>query len=116
MGESIENWNELITSQFFPGLEQKVTPKEFADSFVERLKSAGYKPIVHFFKATPTQVIFEYRIEQPKNQAQDEIVMLTYDNKGLYMLHYVVKKADMGQDNRKKWVNNLEKSSIKQTS
>lgn len=113
-GEDIEHWNELITSQFFPELHNNITPKQFADLFVEKLKDQGYKPIVTFFEDTPDQVIYEYRIEQPENQMQDEMQMITVDNKGLYILHYVIKKADMGQKNREKWFHNLKNSMIKQ--
>lgn len=111
--ENINQWNELITSQFFPDLQNKITPKKFADLFVQNLKDQGYKPIVSFLKDTKNQVIFEYRIEQPENQIQDELQMVTSNNKGLYVLHYVIKKFDMGQKNRDKWVQNLANSTIK---
>jgi hypothetical protein len=113
MGEDIEHWNELITSQFFPGLQKKVTPKQFADLFAQRLKNLGYNPIITFLENSPDQVIVEFRIEQPKNQAQDELQMITVDNQGLYLLHYVIKKADMGQKNRAEWFQNLKSSTIK---
>lgn len=113
MNEDIENWNELITSQFFPDLQEKVTPKQFAELFGQRLKESGYKPIITFLKDSPDQVIVELRIAEPKNQAQDEMQMITADNKGIYMLHYVVKQADMGAENRKKWFENLKNSTIK---
>lgn len=112
-GEDIENWNELITSQFFPGLQKKVTPKQFAEFYVQQLKDTGYKSIVTFHEDTPEQVIFEYRIEAPENQKQDEMQMITADDKGMYILHYVIKKADMGQKNRDKWIKNLKESTIK---
>lgn len=112
-GEDIEHWNELITSQFFPGLQEKVTPRQFADLFAQQLKNSGYNPIVTLLKDTPDQVIAEFRIEQPKNQAQDELQMITSDKNGIYLLHYAVKKSDMGQKNREKWVQNLKNSTIK---
>lgn len=112
-GEDINHWNELITSQFFPGLQEKVTPKQFAELFLQKLTDSGYKPIVSFLKDTKDQVIFEFRIEQPINQAQDELQMITKDNQGLYVLHYAIKKANMGQQNREKWLENLKNSSIK---
>lgn len=112
-GENINHWNELITSQFFPGLQTKLTPKQFAETFLQNLKSLGYKPIITFFPATNNTVLFEFRIEQPQNQIQDELQMITMDNQGLYVLHYVIKKADMGKSERKKWLQNLGNSFIK---
>ena len=32
---------------------------------------------------------------------------------GFYLLHYVVKQADMGKETRDKWIKNLESSSIR---
>jgi hypothetical protein len=112
-GESINNWNELITSQFFPGLQEKVTPKQFAERILENLKSSGYNPIVTFHEDTSNQVIFEFRIDKPANQIQDELQMVTKDKNGLYVLHYVIKKSDMGKTDREKWVKNLKNSTIK---
>ena len=112
-GDDINHWNELITSQFFPGLQEKVTPKQFAEYFLRDLKKSGYKPIVSFLENTNNRVIFEFRLEQPSNQIQDELQMVTTDNQGLYVLHYAIKKADMGQQNREKWLQNLQRSSIK---
>lgn len=112
-GGNIENWHELITSQFFPDLQQKVTPKQFAELFHQQYLTAGYKPIVTFLEDIPNQVIVEFRFNQTKNQTYDEMQMLTQDTKGLYMLHYVVKKADMGKKEREKWLANLQNSKIK---
>jgi hypothetical protein len=112
LGDDINNWKELITSQFFPNL-QKVTPKQFAERFVQQFKDAGYNPIVSYIEESPEKVIGEVRISEPKNQAQDELFMITLDDNGLYMLHYAIKQADMGEKNREKWVKNLINSSIK---
>lgn len=113
-GEDVEHWNELVTSQFFPGLQDKATLKEFAENFIQDLKDAGYDPLISFLQESEDQVIFEFRIEHPENQIQDELEMITKDNKGIYLLHYVIKKADMGQENRDKWFQNLKDSTIKE--
>jgi hypothetical protein len=113
MGDDINNWNELITSQFFPGLQKKATPKEFAAYIIESMKKSGYKPIVTIHQDTPEQCIFEFRIESPTNQEQDEIQKVTKGSDGLYVLHYVIKKPDMGKDNRKLWLSNLNKSTVR---
>ena len=90
-----------------------ISPKQFAELFIQKLKDSDYNPIVSFLEDTSDQVIFEFRIEQPSNQIQDELQMITQDNQGLYVLNYVIKKADMGQENRQKWLQNLKNSSVK---
>lgn len=112
-GADINQWNELITSQVFPGLQEKVTLKQFAELFIQRLKNLGYEPTVTFIEDNKNRVIFEFRIKEPENQVQDELQMVTKDNNNLYVLHYTIKKADMGQKEREKWVKNLKGSSIK---
>lgn len=112
-GEDINNWHELVTSQYFPGLQDQITPLQYALSIIQDLKDTGYQTIIQFLQKTPNQVIFEFRIESPQNQRQDELQMIKSDQNGIYVLHYVIKNADMGQPNRDKWLQNLKASNIK---
>ncbi|KTD41736.1 hypothetical protein [Legionella parisiensis] len=109
-GDDINHWNELVTSQFFPGLQKKMTLKQFANTMVENIKSLGYEPIVNYLEDTQDRVILEIRIEKPQNQVQDELEMFLKDEQGIYILHYVTKKADMEKENRDKWLQNLKNS------
>jgi hypothetical protein len=113
MGENINHWHELVTSQFFQGIQDKVTPKEFADGFINRLKNLGFNPTITFISETPTTVIFEFQIGSPQSQIQDELQKITKGKDGIYVLHYVIKKQDMGPEARKLWVRNLSGSTIK---
>lgn len=110
--ETVENWNELITSSFLPGMQKKASPLDWANNEIEQLKAEGFTPITKIIKQTPNQVIFEFRIVEPKNQQQDELQMITSDDTGLYILHYVIKKPDMGEEARAKWIKILENASI----
>lgn len=112
-GDNINQWRELITSQFIPASQKKLTPIEYANYVVENLNKSGFKPVVTFLKKTPEQVIFEFRITEPENQRQDELQMAIKDINGLYILHYVTKEPDMGQKNRDKWVKNFQESKVK---
>ncbi len=109
-GDNINKWTELVTSQFMPDPENKYTPKQFVDLFMQSLKETGLSPEIHYWKETPNQILFEFQIHSPANQAQDELQIVTRGPKGLYILHYAVKKADMGKANRDKWIALLEKS------
>jgi len=112
-GENIDNWHELITSQYIPGLQDKISPKHYAVMMIDNLKESGLVPQVKFFEDSPKQVIFEFRILTPDNLVQDELQKITVGSDGFYVLHYVIKQSDMGNTNRKKWLNNLGKSGIK---
>lgn len=113
MGDDINQWHELITSQYFSPILDNLTPKVYSQKAMERLQEAGYKPILTYHQEKDNQVIFEFRITEPENQAQDELQMVTVHNHAFYVLHYVIKKADMGEANRNKWLTNLKKSTIK---
>lgn len=114
-GDNIESWHELVTSQFIPGLQNKTTPSLYADAIFKQLQGSGFKPIINKIKDSSNQVIFEFRITEPTNLKQDELQIITQGEKGFYILHYVIKEDDMGQSNRKKWLQNLQKSTIKAT-
>ena len=112
-GDNINDWHELVTSQFFPGLQEKTTPLQYAELIIQKMKEAGYKPVIKFFQKSNDQVIFEFRIAAPENQKQDELQLIRSDDQGIYVLHYVIKEADMGQKNRDVWLQNLKNSKIK---
>lgn len=111
--EDINNWNELVTSQFFGGLQEKASPEEFMNAMVRQLNQAGFQPVINVIKKTPDRVIYEFRILSPKAQAQDELQKIVKGKDGLYVLHYVIKKPDMGAEKRKEWIAHLEASKIK---
>ncbi len=113
LGQDVNAWHELVTSQFLPRIQHRVTPKQFADLTLNNIREAKFKPVVTVYKDTPDQYLYEFRIESPSNQVQDELQLITRGKEGIYSLHYVIKKADMGDENRKKWVGLLEQSGIK---
>ncbi len=111
-GDDINSWNELITSQFMPITDDGVTPRKIADTFIENFKKSGFNPIVKIFSEDEDAILFEFRIESPDNQKQDELQLIRKGDDGYYFLHYVIKKSDMGEENRNKWLELMEKSTI----
>jgi hypothetical protein len=112
-GDDIDNWKELITTQYFPQLPKNITPVTLATAMVSDLKEKGYKPVITFHKKDPENVIFEFQIGDPPSQAQDEIQMIRRGKNGLYILHYVTRNSDMGKEERTKWLQNFSQSTIK---
>lgn len=113
MGDDINNWQELVTSQYFPGLQDKVTPKKLAEMIIDGMKSAGYEPIVTFHKESPDEVVFEFRIQKPASQMQDELQVIRRGKTGIYVIHYAIKVGNMTDKNRALWIKNLTSSKIK---
>jgi hypothetical protein len=112
VGDDIDNWKELITTQFIPGLNE-VTPAQFGERFLDGLKKSGIIFTVHSINNQPNQLIFEFRVEQPINLQQDEIQKVIKGKAGMYILHYAIKGSDMGEVNRQKWIANIKKSTLK---
>ncbi|RUQ81019.1 hypothetical protein [Legionella septentrionalis] len=109
----IMEWRELVTSQFIPGIQDSITPIDFANSVIENLQNSGLSPKITFHQKTPEQVIFEFSIASPENLKQDELQKITKGKDGFYVLHYVIKETDMGDEIRNQWLQNLKDSQIK---
>lgn len=108
-GETINNWTRLFTLQFFKfELKKGVTPDMFADAEISPLKEQGYKVNYKKIKMGPQEGIIEFQVQEPATEQQDELqkIIMSSDNK-LTVVHYVVKKQDMGDTERKKWVDVL---------
>lgn len=110
-GQDIDQWHELVTSQFIPDEENKITPQAYANLVIKNLNESGFKPDIDYLEQTPERVIFEFKIDSPKEQMQDELQMIMKGAHGLHVLHYVIKEADMGKKNREKWLQNIKASS-----
>jgi hypothetical protein len=112
-GADINHWQELVTSQFIPNLENSVTPWQFAHTVIQGLKDNGFNPKITFLENTPDYVLFEFSLSEPANLVQDELQIIKKGKDGLYILHYAIKKNDMGKEAREQWSNNLKNSTIK---
>ncbi|MCL9684686.1 hypothetical protein [Legionella maioricensis] len=113
IGDDIENWNELITTQFIPGLIN-ITPTQFGNRFLDNLKKSQATFTVHAIENQPDSLIFEFKVSKPSNLKQDEIQKVVKGKDGMYILHYAIKKPDMGETARQKWIDNIKKSSLKE--
>ncbi|MDP1602593.1 MAG: hypothetical protein Q8M03_04945 [Legionella sp.] len=110
--DTVDQWQEMITSQFIPNLQNKITLEEYANSILDNLKKTGLNPKVTIIEATPDYILLEFQIASPSNLIQDELQKISKGSDGFYILHYVIKKEDMGKENRDKWVKNLKASSL----
>lgn len=110
--DNIDQWKELITSQFVPYLQNKLTLEEYSQSIIENLKKTGLNPKITIIETTPDYVLLEFQIASPSNLIQDELQKISKGSDGFYILHYVIRKEDMGKENRDKWLNNLKASTL----
>lgn len=109
-GDKLDNWHEMITSRFYPGLQNKITPMELASKQIEQLNKQSHDPFVNIITSDPTYVIYEFQITQPKNEAQSEIVKITAGKNGLYILRYSIKVPKMTDKTHEDWTKNMKAS------
>lgn len=113
-GDNVEKWQELVTSQFIPDIQNKMTPKEFSESVMKYLKESGLDPSISIISETPDRVLFEFQVTEPENLKQDELQLITKGKDGMYVLHYVIKEAPMDKARREKWIKLLNQSKPEQ--
>lgn len=115
MGDDINHWHELITSQFLPTLKATVHASQFAHFLQKKFIDTGFKPIITFLEESPEQTLMEVRLEAPDNMKQDELILVfrAPNKDGMFVLHYVIKQSDMGSEKRAKWIANLKASKPK---
>lgn len=107
--ETVDNWTQLFTFQKFKlEVPKQITPSLFAEREVQQIEKAGYKVISNVTDATPQEAMLEFRVLSPKAKQQDELqrIIIT-PNTNLIVLHYVIKKSDMGTAERTKWMSIL---------
>lgn len=109
-GEKIDQWQELVTSQFIPGLQDKISPKVFSENVIKYLKDSGLDPKINMISEEPNRVMFEFQVLEPENLKQHELQLITKGTDGIYVLHYVIKKAPMDKALREKWIKILNES------
>ncbi len=107
-GETVENWSELVTIQFFPGLQKQTNPDIFEASqkrnFSLVCPGINWKSI----EQTETERMWEWSIQECAGQPdQSEIARMVRTEEGFHLWHYAIKKAPLPADKRGLWVNKL---------
>ena len=111
-GQTVENWKELVTEQFYPNLKG-VPPKQFSEGFLKQLKGASPGVWINQISDDGRECIIEWRtINDPQNPPQHEIDRIFSGSEGLHVVHYVVKQAEMPASERSKWISLLRSARI----
>lgn len=112
-GQDIHNWRAMITTQFFPNFPATVSPKTVALKVLSGLQEKGFNPSVSYYAESNDEIIFEFQIFSPAEQAQDEIQRIIKSPKGMHIVHYTIKQSDMGEKERDKWLTFIKDASLK---
>lgn len=113
-GENVDHWSELVTIQFFPGLNKDVT--------LEVFEAQNKWGLVQICPTIQWQSLSQSQNERmwawaakdcPGVENQSEIARVVKTNEGIHMFHYAIKKSPMPAPVEKIWTQNLKTISIK---
>lgn len=114
-GETVNNWKQLLTIQKFKfPIKEEITPKKFAEFEITQLQGhKEFKIVTNIIDANKNEALMEFQVQSPKAEQQHELqrIIKTSDNK-LTIIHYVIKKEDMGKKERSQWLEALKNYSL----
>lgn len=112
-GETVENWSELVTIQFFPGLNQQTNLDVFEGSLKNNIMNVCPAAVWDSFEQQKNERYWQFTVTNCKGQPnQSELVRAVKTNEGIHLFHYAIKKAPMPEDVRKTWLSNLKSMKI----
>ena len=107
-GETAENWSELVTIQFFPGLNKNTTLDVFEGMQKTNLSSVCSLVKWESVYQSADERIWKWNIGGcPGQPDQSEIARLKKTDNGFHLWHYAIKKSPMSPEKEKTWLANL---------
>lgn len=112
--QNVNNWQDLVTTQYIPNIPSNVTLKDFVDLEVQFLKADVKKVETKIIEDKGDSYVFEFTILEPQNELQHEVQYLRKQGNSLYIMHYVTRGANMGDKIKNDWIERFKSSSIRQ--
>lgn len=115
--EKVDNWSELVTINYFLGLEGE----DLITRFISFTKDGLYKQCADVkweeLEKKQDSVVYTWTAQNCKGWSdQTEVARAVKSAQGLYVLHYASKKVPMPADKRAVWVKLFTKATIKSSS
>ncbi|MFC7395259.1 hypothetical protein [Scopulibacillus cellulosilyticus] len=111
--ESIEDWKQVVTIQFFP-IENLKNPSidnyinQFLQKVNQTVRQQNGKVKTNIIDKKENDVMYEFIVtDDPSLEDQHEIGRVFLTNEGMWHIHYAIKKAPMGEEQRNQWINLL---------
>ncbi len=113
-GETKDSWREMVTLQFFEGLQKKVTIEQFLQKVQGGLQKVcpgvGWTTV----SSSETEAVYEWNLKGCAGQPdQTEIARVMAGEEGVHVWHYAAKDPDLSIDKKKEWIDRLNLYRIK---
>jgi len=113
VGETIDNWTELVTVQIFYGLQTQTTCEQYMEKMMEMLKNVCPTTAATVISKGENEILFSWEIKDcPGQENQFEIDRVLAGKEALYILHYVTKKPIASSGKRDEWVKALSSAKL----
>lgn len=107
-GESVEAWSELITLQFFEGLQNKITVAQFLQKVQGGLQKACPDVKWSTVSEEEKEAVYRWSIQGCSGQPdQTEITKVVAGQEGMHIWHYAAKDSKLDLKKQKEWIDRL---------
>ncbi len=113
-GSSAEAWIELITLQFFEGLQEKVTIGQFLEKVQAGMRAACPEVVWSTVSEEKNEAVYTWSIKGCQGQPdQTEITRVLAGGEGMHIWHYAVKDPALALEKKKEWIDRLNQFRLK---
>jgi hypothetical protein len=107
-GENVNNWSELVTIQFFPGLNKDITLDVYEAVNKQGIMSVCPNTVWDSYEQQKDERSWYFTIKNCQGRPdQSELVRCIKTGKGIHVFHYAIKKSPMPKKLKQIWSNNL---------
>ncbi len=112
--QTVESWYELMTLQFFEGLQEKLTIDQFLQKMQGGLKAACPSLKWNTISQEQGEAVYMWSIKGCQSQPdQTEITRVVAGREGMHIWHYAAKDPDLELGKQKEWVDRLNQFRLK---
>lgn len=107
-GETVEDWSQLLTVQYFSNQalgNTPISPQDFAEE-IRLISEQKFENIEwNVIKKSPNDIVYEWILPKgfEENPPQDEIVKILKTSSGLFRIAYTKKVASLTPEERTRW-------------
>ena len=114
-GETVENWTELVTVQFFPGMQKIVSQEVFIAGQKLQLLKLCPSLVWNNIRVSDRDSMYEWSVKGCSGiKDQSEIARVARTDEGIHVWHYAVKKEEIPIATREEWIKNLDAFTIQE--